>query len=94
LEVDYIGVIIGPDLIVRAGKILTIPSARAKTDKSLSGYKKLLKSNPALANSRADSIIKNTYRTLMTRGMKGCYIYSADQETASYFIKRLSIKNN
>lgn len=94
LEVDYIGVIIGPDLIVRAGEVISIPSARAKTDKSLSGYKKLLKLNPALANSRADSIIKNTYRTLMTRGMKGCYIYSADQETASYFIERLSIKNS
>ena len=22
-----------------------------------------------------DSIIKNTYKTLMTRGMKGCYVY-------------------
>ena len=94
LEVDYIGVIIGPDLIVRDGEVLTIPSARAKTDKSLSGYKKLHKSNPTLANTRADNIIKNTYRTLMTRGMKGCYIYSTDQETASYFIERLSIKNS
>ena len=92
LEVDYVGVIIGPDLIVRDGKVLTIPTARAKTDKSLNGYKKLLKTNPALANSRADGIIKNTYRTLMTRGMKGCYIYCTDAETTSYFKKMFSIK--
>ena len=25
-----------------------------------------------------DTIIKNTYRTLMTRGMKGCYVYATD----------------
>ena len=33
----------------------------------------------------ADEIIKNTYRTLMTRGMKGCYIYCTDQKLADYF---------
>ncbi|KKU42254.1 MAG: hypothetical protein UX59_C0045G0006 [Microgenomates group bacterium GW2011_GWA1_46_7] len=38
----------------------------------------------------ADSIIKNTYRTLMTRGMKGCYIYSTDLETQEYFKNKLS----
>ena len=38
----------------------------------------------------ADLIIKNTYRTLMTRGMKGCYIYCTDEETARYFRTRLT----
>ena len=37
------------------------------------------------AKQKADSIIKNTYRALMTRGMKGCYIYSVDNETQEYF---------
>jgi uncharacterized protein len=32
LEVDYIGVIIGPDLLVRNGNVITNPNARAKTD--------------------------------------------------------------
>ena len=36
-----------------------------------------------------DAIIKNTYRTLMTRGMKGCYIYCTDQETREYFKSRM-----
>jgi hypothetical protein len=31
-----------------------------------------------------EAIIKNTYRTLMTRGQKGCYIYSVDPETNAY----------
>ncbi len=85
LELDYVGVIIGKDLVVRDGYVVTNPNARSSHDKSLSGFKKLLKDNPDLAKSKADLIIRNTYRTLMTRGMKGCYIYCDDQETKEYF---------
>jgi uncharacterized protein len=85
LEVDYIGVIVGPDLIVRGGRVLTRPEARSRQDQSLKGYRQLLQRKPDEAKSRADAIIKNTYRTLMTRGMKGCYIYCTDKETAAYF---------
>ena len=74
LELDYIGVIIGDDLIYESNQVKTNPNKRAKTDKSLSGFKGLIKTNPEFAYSQADSIIRNTYRTLMTRGMKGCYI--------------------
>ncbi|MBI3782936.1 MAG: DUF2075 domain-containing protein [Deltaproteobacteria bacterium] len=89
LEVDYIGVIIGPDFIVRNGEVVTRPEKRATSDKSLDGYKKLLASDPAHARQRAGEIIKNTYRTLMTRGMKGCFVYCTDPETAEYFRSRL-----
>jgi DUF2075 family protein len=85
LEVDYIGVIIGPDLIVRNGEVITSPDQRDKQDRSIRGYKKLLKTHPDLARQETDLIIKNTYRTLMTRGMKGCYVYCTDAETAEYF---------
>ncbi|ROI00224.1 DUF2075 domain-containing protein [Chryseobacterium daecheongense] len=89
LEVDYIGVIIGDDLIVRDDQVLVQPLSRSKMDKSIFGYKKLLKENPQYAKSLVRSIIKNTYRTLMTRGMKGCYIYCTDHETREYFKKAL-----
>ncbi|MBA2883212.1 hypothetical protein HNR65_003574 [Desulfosalsimonas propionicica] len=85
LELDYIGVIIGPDLICRDGKLITVPEKRARTDASLKGYKKLLKENPELAARRAERIIKNTYRTLLTRGQKGCYVFCTDPETNEYF---------
>jgi uncharacterized protein len=85
LEVDYIGVIIGPDLIVRNGKVITDASKRASEDSSVRGYKKLMKENPEIAKPLVDKIIKNTYRTLMTRGQKGCFIYSADKETRDHF---------
>lgn len=90
LEVDYIGVIIGPDLIVRDGKVQTHPEARSKQDQSIKGYKKALSVDPEKARAKADAIIRNTYRTLMTRGMKGCYVYCTDAETAAHFRGRLS----
>ncbi len=90
LEVDYIGVIVGPDLVVRNGKVVTVPNRRARTDKSLSGYKKWFAEDPDEAAKEADLIIKNTYRTLMTRGMKGCYVFCTDLETAAYFKSRLA----
>ncbi|MDB5872222.1 MAG: family ATPase [Ramlibacter sp.] len=89
LEVDYIGVIIGDDLIVRDGKVVVRPDRRASSDKSIHGLKQLTKENPAEAARQADAIIKNTYRTLMTRGMKGCYVYFTDEETADYYRSRL-----
>jgi uncharacterized protein len=89
LEVDYIGVIVGPDLIVRDGNIVTVPEERASTDKSIHGSKKMLKEEPVGTKKRLDAIIKNTYRALMTRGSKGCYVYFVDKKTEEYFKKRL-----
>jgi DUF2075 family protein len=90
LEMDYVGVIIGPDLIVRDSQVMTDPTKRARTDKSLQGYKKSCEVDPDAARKKADAIIKNTYRTLMTRGMKGCYIFCTDPETQEYFKKMFS----
>ena len=84
LEFDYVGVIIGEDLRYENGHIVTDFTKRAKTDKSLFGIKKRYKENPEKALKIADEIIKNTYRTLMTRGQKGCYIYCEDKELAEY----------
>ncbi|UTW44992.1 DUF2075 domain-containing protein [bacterium SCSIO 12696] len=85
LELDYVGVILGPDLVVRNGEVVTEATNRSKMDSSIKGYKKLFKEQPDAAREKADRIIKNTYRTLMTRGQKGCYLYSTDPETNEYF---------
>ena len=84
LEFDYVGVIIGDDMRYENGHIVTDFTKRAKTDQSLKGIKTLYKSNPDKAIKEADEIIKNTYRTLMTRGMKGCYVYCTDKKLADY----------
>lgn len=87
LELDYVGVIIGKDLIVRNGEILVDPSKRSKMDSSIKGYKKMLKEKPEEAKDLIRRIIKNTYRTLMTRGIKGCYIWAEDDETNEWLKK-------
>jgi hypothetical protein len=89
LEVDYIGVIVGLDWVVRNGVAVTQPERRSRHDKSLSGYKRLHEKNPTEAQQKADRIIKNTYRTLMTRGMKGCYVYFMDPGAARYVRSRI-----
>lgn len=89
LELDYVGVIIGPDFEIHGGELVCNPGGRASTDVSLNGYKKESKENPSAAREKADRIIRNTYRTLMTRGMKGCYIYCTDKNVAEYFQRKL-----
>ena len=88
LEFDYVGVIIGEDLRYDDG-IITDFTKRARTDQSLKGLKGLYKKNKEEALKIADRIIKNTYRTLLTRGQKGCYIYCADKDLQEYLKKRL-----
>ena len=85
LEFDYVGVIIGNDLRYENGHIITDYTKRAKTDTSLNGIKKIaIEQGQEVANKIADNIIKNTYRTLMTRGMKGCYVFCIDKSMRDY----------
>ena len=85
LEFDYVGVLIGDDFVIRDGRVVTRAEMRARQDSSVRGYKTLVKKQPENARAQADQIIKNTYRTLMTRGQKGCFVYAADSETRDYF---------
>lgn len=76
LELDYVGVIVGPDLEFRSGVTVVDPTKRSKQDRSIRGYKSLAAKNPDIAD-RVGKIVRNTYKTLMTRGLKGCYVYFA-----------------
>ena len=93
LEFDYVGVIIGNDLRFEDNKLITDFTKRASTDKSLNGikgrYKKKNTRDDALAE--ADKIIRNTYKVLLTRGMKGCYVYCTDKNLSEYLKRRISI---
>lgn len=90
LEFDYVGVIIGDDLRYEDGKIVTDFTKRAKTDNSLKGIKKMYKEDQQKALDIADEIIKNTYKTLMTRGMKGCYIYCTNKALSEYLKENIA----
>ena len=90
LELDYVGVIIGPDLQLSGGHVITDVNERAKSDASIKGLKKMMKENPAEATRRGREIVLNTYRTLLTRGMKGCYVYCTDKELANHLMSLIS----
>lgn len=81
LEFDYVGVIIGQDLRYENGKVITDQTKIAESDKS-SGIRTC--KNKQLA----DSLIRNTYKTLLSRGQKGCFIYCEDK-ALNEFLKTL-----
>ncbi len=87
LEFDYIGVIIGPDLKYENGKVITNYKARANTEKSLYGLQVLLKEDKDFYEKEADTLIRNTYRVLLTRGIKGCYVYACDPKLQEHLKK-------
>lgn len=84
LEFDYVGVIIGFDLQCKDGKVITDKNEIAESDKT-SGIKH------TKDETLADRLIRNTYKTLMSRGQKGCFIYCQDKELATYIKAKLSI---
>lgn len=84
LEFDYVGVIIGKDLIYRNGKVLADYESHGSADPSFKGIKKMFKKDFGLAQQEAEILIKNAYRVLLTRGSKGCYIYVQDIELRNY----------
>ena len=83
LEFDYVGVLIGKDLKYdsTSGRIITDKQAISKDDKS-SGIRSC--KNESIVRK----LILNTYKTLLTRGQKGCYVYCEDKSLAEYIKKK------
>jgi DUF2075 family protein len=90
LEIDYIGVIIGEDLVARRGRVIVQPEKRATSDRSIRGWRRLIQEKGLAGRETVETIVRNTYRTLMTRGMRGCYVYCVDPELAEHFRARLA----
>ncbi len=88
LELDYVGVIVGPDMTFSDGRIITDPLKRSRHDKSVRGYRTRWQAEPEI-RERGDKIVRNTYRTLLTRGMKGCYVYCCDPKLADHLRSRI-----
>jgi len=77
-EFDYIGVIFGLDLVYRPGTGWV-----GQPDQSR---------DPVVRRSSRDAFtdyVKNTYRVLLTRGLRGCYVYFVDPSTRDFFLSRI-----
>lgn len=84
LEFDYCGIIIGQDLRYESGRVITDPSKEAQSDKS-SGIRSCRDSQ------LADRLIRNTYKTLMSRGQKGCFIYCEDKPLLEHISEMIGV---
>ena len=71
------------------GKIITDLFERSKNDSTVRGFKSMYKKDQDGTLEIGDNLIKNTYRTLMTRGQKGCYIYCVDSGLREYIKKSI-----
>lgn len=89
LELDYVGVILGPDIKYKNGRVVTDVSTHPQADSAVRGLKTSVKKGDIEACQLSDVIIKNTYRTLLTRGMKGCFVYCCDEALSKYMKKLL-----
>jgi uncharacterized protein len=84
LEFDYVGIVIGKDL--------KYDNASGYLYADYSEYKdKMGKRGLKTENERLTELVKNVYKTLLSRGMKGCYVYCRDKKLEAYLKERLAL---
>ena len=79
-EFDYVGVIFGLDLKYNMDK----QQWEGFTENS---YDHVVKRS----GDKFIDLVKNTYRVLLSRGMKGCYVHFMDKDTERFFRSRMEI---
>lgn len=83
LEFNYIGLIIGNDLLYSNENRITTDYTTHPTNAG--HFRRHARRNPLPEDlERIDLIIRNTYNVLLKRGIKGCYIYCLDAFLREY----------
>lgn len=77
-EFDYVGVIIGKDLVYDPKTAQWVGIKENNADSVVKRSK-----------DQFVDLVKNTYRVLLTRGLKGCYVYFMDENTRNFFKSRI-----
>ncbi len=83
LEFDYVGVIVGGEL--RFDRETNEFSVDWDSYKDAAGKKNLRNDG-----KRLSVLVRNIYKVLMSRGMRGCYAYFVDKDVKAYFEERLA----
>ena len=81
-DLNYVGVIIGPSVIYRDGKI--------QFDKNKSKNNKATQNRTMADNSKqnfAEELLKNELNVLITRGINGLYLYAVDEELQNALLR-------
>ena len=81
-DLNYVGVIIGPSVIYRDGRI--------QFDKNKSKNNKATQNRTMADNSKqnfAEELLKNELNVLITRGINGLYLYAVDEELQNALLR-------
>jgi hypothetical protein len=78
-EFDYVGVIVGPDLVYRPMDRGWVGQREESRDRIVSR---------GVTDEEFTRFVKSTYRVLLTRGLRGCYVYFMDAPTRDFFLSR------
>lgn len=79
-EFDYVGVIVGDDLVYSPQNGVLQADITFTKDPTLRRNKENFEMH-----------VKNIYRTLLSRGMKGCYVYFTNKNAEHFFKSRIEI---
>ena len=71
-EYDWSGVILGPDLVWRSDRFVSVREANKDPD---------FRSRTRVSDAEFDRLVRHVYKVLLTRGLRGTVIYSTDAET-------------
>ena len=83
-DLNYVAVIVGPELSYDSGRdCLTANVAEYKDTKGWAGV-----DDP----EEIERYIINIYKTLMTRGALGCYVYFVNKDVEKYFKRRIDAR--
>jgi DUF2075 family protein len=84
IEFEYVGIIIGLDMRYENVKVI-VDKTKAAISDGISGVRRTR--DIALA----EKIIRNTYRTLLSRGQKGCFVYCEDENLKNFIRSKLCL---
>ena len=79
-EFDYVGVIFGRDLVYRP---------RTGVGRPAGGIEGPHREQRGVDRGRVHELVKNTYRVLLTRGLRGCYVHFLDGPTRDFVLSRI-----
>jgi hypothetical protein len=74
-EYDYAGVILGPDLVWRGNRWVSVRAANKDPD---------FRNHAKVSDTDFDRLVRNVYKVLLTRGMRGVSLYSTDRSTQDH----------
>lgn len=85
-DLNYVGVIIGNDLIYRNGRLIFNREACADSAAIKRNQRQVANGEQLDENELLEQVLR-TYRILMNRAVKGVYIYACDAELRAYLAR-------